>query len=162
MHVVCTLLITLWTLLHQLLGDGRIYLSSMSRPDRKTIPAALANLVDLGRGYLGRVRWRTFSTVAGIALATAAVVMWTPISWIPAVGVAVVAAAATISRVTKSFAKPVCYACGHDLTSVRDNEHGFVCPSCGSVNTPLRTAMGNEPDPRSIEQIEQLQKETKA
>lgn len=128
----------------------------MSRPDRKTIPAALANLVDLGRGYLGRVRWRTLSTVAGIALATAAIVVWTPIGWIPAVGVAVVAAAATLSRVTKSLASPVCYACGHNLAGVRDSEHGFVCPSCGSVSSPLRTAMGNEPDPRSLEQIAQL------
>jgi predicted RNA-binding Zn-ribbon protein involved in translation (DUF1610 family) len=120
----------------------------MAHPHRN-LPPTLANLVDTGKGWLGHIRVRAMAWVLGIVLATAAVIMWTPVGWIPAVGVAAVAAVMTVSRLGHQLVKPVCYSCGHDLTGVADNEHGILCPTCGALHQGRRMSLGRTLDPRA-------------
>lgn len=117
----------------------------------RSIPTSVAELVESGRGaynWFGRLRLKAFSVVLGIALATAAVIMWTPVGWIPAVGVATVATVVTISRIAQKLTKPVCYSCAKDLSDQPDGEHGIVCPSCGALHQGRRMALGRTIDPR--------------
>lgn len=116
--------------------------------ERRKLHPALEHLVDTGRGYFGRVRVKAFSVVAGIAIAAAAVIMWTPIGWVPVVGVATVAALMVVNRVGHRLTAPVCYNCGKDLRGLPDGEHGILCPGCGSLHQGRRMAIGNRPDPR--------------
>jgi hypothetical protein len=119
--------------------------------ERRKLHPALAQLVDSGRGYFGQVRVKAFSLVAGIALAAAAVLLWTSLTWVPVVGVAVVAALVAVNRVGHRLTAPVCYNCGKDLSGTADGEHGIVCPGCGALHQGRRMALGNRPDPRISE-----------
>ncbi|MFT3684782.1 MAG: hypothetical protein QM783_07590 [Phycisphaerales bacterium] len=119
--------------------------------ERRKLHPALEHLVDTGRGYFGRVRVKAFSWVLGIALAAAAVILWTGIGWVPVVGVAAVAAVVAVSRIGHRLTEPICYQCGRNLSGLSDGEHGIVCPGCGSLHQGRRMALGNRPDPRSAD-----------
>jgi hypothetical protein len=114
----------------------------------------LPELMDTGRGWLGRLRLRAFTWVLGIGIATAAVILFTPISWVPAVGVAVAAAVVTMSKIADRLDKPTCYACGHDLQNQPDGEHGIRCPSCGGLHQGRRRLATGDVDPRSLASAE--------
>jgi hypothetical protein len=122
--------------------------------ERRKLHPALEHLVDTGRGYFGRVRVKAFSLVLGIALAAAAVILWTPIGWVPVVGVAVAAAVVAVSSVAHRLTEPTCYQCGRNLSGLTGGEHGILCPGCGSLHQGRRMALGNRPDPRSAESDE--------
>lgn len=111
-----------------------------------TIP----DLVDTGRGYLGKLRLRAFGWTLGFGLAAAALIVWTPIGWIPAVSVAVAAAVMTMSRVAGNLDKPTCYACGTDLAGLDDGPQGIACPTCGSLHQGRRRMAVGEVDPRAL------------
>lgn len=117
--------------------------------ERRKLHPAIEQLVDTGRGYFGKVRFKVLSLIAGITLAAAAVILWTPIGWVPVVGVAVAAAVVAVNRVGHRLTAPTCYHCGRDLRGVADGEHGILCPGCGSLHQGRRMAMGNRVDPRA-------------
>jgi len=117
--------------------------------DRRKLHPTLEHLVDTGRGYFGHLRLKTFSLVAGIALAAAALLLWTSFTWIPVVGVAVAAAVVAVNRAGHRLTEPVCYHCGQELKGLPDGEHGILCPACGALHQGRRMALGNRPDPRS-------------
>ena len=117
--------------------------------DRRKLPPTLEQLMDSGRGYFGRVRVKVFSVVLGIALATVAVVLWTPLGWLPATGLAVAAAIVAVNRAGHRLTEPVCYQCGMELKGQPDGEHGILCPGCGALYQGRRMALGNRPDPRA-------------
>jgi len=116
--------------------------------ERRKLPPAIEHLVDTGRGYFGKVRLRTFSLVAGIALAATAILLWTSLTPIPVVGVAVAAVVVTIHRGGHRLTQPVCYHCGQNLSGRPDTEHGILCPGCGALHQGRRMTLGNRPDPR--------------
>ncbi|MBL8759390.1 MAG: hypothetical protein JNK35_13275 [Phycisphaerae bacterium] len=102
---------------------------------RQLAQDALAHVVDTGTAWFSRIRWRALAWVLGIALAGGATVMMTG-AWVPVVGAAVVAAAVSINRVAARLSKPVCYACGEDLSGRPMAHLGVLCPSCGSIHQP--------------------------
>lgn len=111
-----------------------------------SIPA----VVDSGRAYLSRMRLRALGWTLGFGLAAAAVIVWTPIGWIPAVGVAVCAAVVTMSRMAISLDKPTCYSCGTSLAGLSDGPQGIACPSCGALHQGRRRLASGDIDPREI------------
>jgi DNA-directed RNA polymerase subunit RPC12/RpoP len=119
--------------------------------ERRKLSPAIEHLVDTGRGYFGRVRVRVFSLVLGIGLAATALVLWTPLGWVPVVGVAVAAAVVAVHRAGHRLIEPVCYHCGKELKGLPDGEHGILCPGCGALHQGRRMALGNRPDPRSVQ-----------
>jgi hypothetical protein len=123
--------------------------------ERRKLHPAIEHLVDTGRGYFGRVRVKTFSLVAGIALAAAAVIMWTGAAWVPVVGVAVVAAVVAVNRVGHRLTQPICYNCGQNLSGIAAGEHGILCPACGALHQGRRMAVGGQPDPRAVAEVEE-------
>ena len=118
--------------------------------ERRRLPPALEQLVDTGRGYFGRVRVKVFSLVLGIGLAAAALVVWTSLSWIPVTGIALAAAIVAVHRAGHRLVEPVCYNCGQELKGLPDGEYGILCPGCGALHQGRRMALGNKPDPRSV------------
>lgn len=118
-----------------------------------TLPT-IPNLVDTGRGYLGRLRLRALGWSLGFGLAAFAVIAWTPIGWVPVVSVAVAAAVMTMSRMATSLDKPLCYSCGADLAGVSDSPQGIACPSCGAVYQGRRRMASGQVDPRAMIQGE--------
>jgi predicted RNA-binding Zn-ribbon protein involved in translation (DUF1610 family) len=100
------------------------------------MPSRLSNLpkfVDTGKGWLGRLRVRAFAWSLGIALATVAVIIFTTVSWVPVVGVAVAACVVTLNNIGQRLSKPTCYGCGKDLTGLVGGPSGIPCPNCGSL-----------------------------
>lgn len=97
---------------------------------------ALSTLVDTGAAFLSRVRFRAVLWMVGIGLCTWAAILLAGLAWVPVVGVAVAAAAATINKVAHRLDKPVCHACGHDMTHEPLGPAGAVCPTCGSLHQP--------------------------
>ncbi len=115
----------------------------------------IPQLIDTGKSYVGKLRIRAVAWTLGLGLAAAVLIVWTPIGWVPAVGVAVAAAVVTMSKMAARLDKPTCYACGHDLASVLDGPHGIACPSCGSLHQGRRRIATGSVDPRAIAQAEQ-------
>lgn len=97
---------------------------------------AVSTLVDTGAAFLSRVRFRAVLWMVGIGLCTWAAIILTGVAWVPVVGVAVAAAAATINKVANRLDKPVCHGCGHDMTAEPLGPAGAVCPACGSLHQP--------------------------
>ncbi len=97
---------------------------------------AVATLVDTGAAFLSRVRVRAVLWIVGIGLCTWAAILLAGLSWVPVVGVAVAAAAATINKVAHRLDKPVCHGCGHDMRGEPLGPAGAVCPTCGSLHQP--------------------------
>jgi len=117
--------------------------------ERRKLHPALEHLVDTGRGYFGRMRMKALSIAVGIALAATALVLWTPLGWVPVVGIAVWAAVVAVNRTGHRLTEPVCYHCGKELKGLPDGEHGILCPGCGALHQGRRMALGNRPDPRA-------------
>jgi predicted RNA-binding Zn-ribbon protein involved in translation (DUF1610 family) len=114
----------------------------------------IPQLIDSGKGYVGKLRIKAFAWTLGFGLAAAAVILWTPIGWVPAVGVAVAAAVVTMSKMASRLDRPVCYACGADLAQVADGPQGIACPSCGALHQGRRRMATGTFDPRAIAQAD--------
>jgi hypothetical protein len=115
---------------------------------------SIPQVVETGRSYLGKLRLRALGWSVGIALAAAAVIVWTPIGWVPAVSVAVAAAVVTLSRMATNLDKPTCYACGADLSGSPDGPQGIACPTCGSLHQGRRRLASDQFDERAIAQAQ--------
>lgn len=89
-----------------------------------------------GSLWLNRARYKAFAYVGAIAIAAFATISFVGLPALPVVGVAVAAAAVTVSRVTARLAKPTCMSCGQDLKDQPVGTHGVACPGCGAVNSP--------------------------
>lgn len=105
----------------------------MQRPD---VTKNIHDLVDHGRAFMSRLRLRAALATLGILAATWAIIALLAVSWVPMVGVAVVAFAVSITKVTARLARPTCMSCGHDLSDTPLGAHGATCPACGSVYNP--------------------------
>ncbi len=96
----------------------------------------LGQLAKGGREWISLIRWRAAAWVLGIALATTATIMFTGIAVLPIVGVAAAAAVVSLNRIATRLNKPICLACGEDLTGQPIGPIGAVCPSCGAIHQP--------------------------
>ncbi|HBS29507.1 MAG TPA: hypothetical protein DEB06_08685 [Phycisphaerales bacterium] len=85
--------------------------------------------------WLGRMRLRLIIFVIGIPLAAFGAISFGP-GWLalPIVGVAVAVVSVSVNKLAQRLAHPVCWTCGHDLSSLTPHDLGVVCPSCGSLN----------------------------
>ncbi len=92
--------------------------------------------MDTGQAWISGLRIRAFFWVLGIALCTAAAIVFTSISWIPVIGVAVAAAAVSLNKVASRLSKPTCMGCGNDLSDQKLGNWGTVCHKCGSIHQP--------------------------
>ncbi|MFN0010853.1 MAG: hypothetical protein ACKVS8_04325 [Phycisphaerales bacterium] len=99
----------------------------------------VSTLVDTGAAFLSRVRFKALLWMIGIGLCTWAAILLAGLAWVPVVGVAMAAAAATINKVAHRLDKPVCHGCGHDMTGQPLGPAGAVCPTCGSLHQPRPT-----------------------
>lgn len=85
--------------------------------------------------WVNAVRLRVIVFVIGIPLAIFGAISIGP-AWLtlPLVGVAFAAVTMTVSRLTNRLDESICWTCGTSLVNVPANEHGKVCPECGSLN----------------------------
>ncbi|MGQ0627479.1 MAG: hypothetical protein ACT4PL_05185 [Phycisphaerales bacterium] len=123
---------------------------------------AIAIVVDTGQAFISRLRLRALIWVVGIALATIAAVLFTSISWIPAISVAFAAAAVSVSKVAARLSRPVCWTCGHDLTGQPLGGlggWGAACPNCGAIHMPRPDQVAGA---QVEQQVEQEHAETQA
>lgn len=86
--------------------------------------------------WLTRARYKALAYVGAIAIAAFATVSVIGLPVLPVIGVAVAAAAVTVSRMTEKFGKITCMSCGEDLKDEPAGVHGVACPKCGAVNSP--------------------------
>lgn len=86
--------------------------------------------------WLTRARYKALAYVGAIAIAAFATVSVIGLPVLPVIGVAVAAAAVTVSRMTEKFGKITCMSCGEDLKDEPAGMHGVACPKCGAVNSP--------------------------
>ncbi len=98
------------------------------------IRSSIGFAVDKGQTLLGKVRSRALLYTVVIAAATSLMIALTTIAWVPAVGVAAVALAATVNKLTQVLKQPVCLGCGCDLSKLPPTAYGIACPSCGTLN----------------------------
>lgn len=95
--------------------------------------------------WFSKLRLRVLAWLLAVALAAVAVTTFVGgVGWVPVVGIAVTAAAVSLSKLTTRLAKPTCYGCGGDLSGRPIGVHGVACPSCGAVNQPLRVVSGSD------------------
>lgn len=88
-----------------------------------------------------RIEWiqglklKALAWLAAIVLASITTIAVAGMPWVPVVGVAIAAAAVSVSKLTHRLGSPVCLSCGHDLTSEPASDHGIACPACGSIRS---------------------------
>lgn len=88
--------------------------------------------------WIFRMKLKVLAYLAGIVLATVGTVSLAGVPWLPAVGVAVCAAAVSVGKATGRLGKPTCLSCGSDLSGQPIGAHGMACGECGSVHQPSR------------------------
>ena len=88
--------------------------------------------------WIIRTKLKVLAYLAGIVLGTIGTVSLAGVPWLPAVGVAVAAAAVSVSKATLRLSKPTCLSCGKDLSGEPIGAHGVACGQCGSVHQPSR------------------------
>lgn len=91
--------------------------------------------------YIQRVKLRALAWGFAIVLAAFATIAFAGVPTWPVIGMAVAAAAVSVTKLTTKLLKPTCYDCGHDLAGEPIGMQGIACPKCGSVNTPNLVAI---------------------
>lgn len=86
--------------------------------------------------WISGLKLKTALWLVAITLATFVSISLAGLPTIPMIGVAVAAAAVSVSKLTLRLAQPTCFSCGHDLSEQPIGAHGIACPSCGAVRTP--------------------------
>jgi predicted RNA-binding Zn-ribbon protein involved in translation (DUF1610 family) len=81
-----------------------------------------------------RLRLRALAVVLGLVLGALAVVGWMSVPVLPALGVALVTAAALVHTMSSRLSLPTCAGCGKDLTGNSPGAYGVICPDCGTIN----------------------------
>lgn len=94
--------------------------------------------------WMHRLRLRALAVVVGLVLGAFAVVGWMSVPALPALGVALVTAAAVVHTMSSKLSLPTCAGCGTDLTGQGAGAYGVVCPDCGTINQHIRVAMGED------------------
>lgn len=84
--------------------------------------------------WLHKLRLRAFAVVVASLVGALAVVGWLSVPVLPALGVALVTAAAVVNTMASRLAMPTCAGCGIDLTQTPADAHGVTCPDCGTIN----------------------------
>jgi hypothetical protein len=115
---------------------ARPHSNSDRRAARGSAARLAARAAKTTTAWITRRKYRAVASVAAIAIAAMISIALFAMPWAPVVGVAVAAAAVSVSKLTSRLVEPTCLACGHDLTSEPAGVHGIACPSCGSVNSP--------------------------
>lgn len=90
--------------------------------------------------WMHRLRLRALAVVLGLVLAALAVVGWMSVPALPALGVALVTAAAVVHTMSSKLSLPTCAGCGKDLTGKGAGAYGVICPDCGTINQHIRDA----------------------
>jgi len=102
-------------------------------------PPLVFQLVDHGMAWISRIRIKTLAWVLAIVLAGIATVSLVGGGWVPVVGVALAAAAMSVSRMAAKLDTPRCMNCGHDMAGVSVGVYGVHCPACGSIHDRVPT-----------------------
>lgn len=84
--------------------------------------------------WLHKLRLRAFGVVVASVLGALAVVGWLSVPVLPALGVALVTAAAVVNTMANRLAMPTCAGCGTDLARTPAGTHGVICHKCGTIN----------------------------
>lgn len=84
--------------------------------------------------FFDRLRLRVLAILVGTGIAAFGVVAMVSAPAWPVIGVAVVTAAAMVSRATTSMTGQTCHACGDNLRGVPSGQYGSICPGCGAIN----------------------------
>ncbi len=84
--------------------------------------------------WLHKLRLRAFGVVVASILGALAVVGWLSVPVLPALGVAIVTAAAVVNTMANRLAMPTCAGCGTDLAKTPAGTHGVICHECGTIN----------------------------
>ena len=84
--------------------------------------------------WLHKLRLRAFAVLVASLVGALAVVGWLSVPVLPALGVALVTAAAVVNQMASRLALPTCAGCGIDLTQAPAGTHGVICPDCGTIN----------------------------
>lgn len=85
-------------------------------------------------GWLHKLRLRAFAVLVASIFGALAVVGWLSVPVLPALGVAIITAAAVVNSMASRLAMPTCAGCGADLTSTPAGTHGVICQDCGTIN----------------------------
>jgi len=86
--------------------------------------------------WISGLKIKTALWLVAISLATFISITLAGLPWVPMVGVAMAAAAVSVSKLTLRLAHPTCFSCGHDLSDQPICTHGIACPGCGAVRSP--------------------------
>lgn len=84
--------------------------------------------------WLHKLRLRSLAVVLGLALGALAVIGWLSVPVLPALGVALITAAALVNTMASRLADATCAGCGRDLAGSVAGTYGVICPDCGSIN----------------------------
>jgi len=84
--------------------------------------------------WLHKLRLRAFAVLVASVFGALAVVGWLSVPVLPALGVAIITAAAVVNSMASRLALPTCAGCGIDLTQTPADAHGVTCPDCGTIN----------------------------
>ncbi|MBX3407529.1 MAG: hypothetical protein KF869_12285 [Phycisphaeraceae bacterium] len=85
--------------------------------------------------WIQSLKLKAIAWLAAIVLASITTIAIAGMPWVPVVGVALAAAAVSVSKLTLRLAGPVCLSCGHDLASEPASDQGIACPACGSIRS---------------------------
>ncbi len=88
--------------------------------------------------WMHRLRLRALAVVLGSVFGALAVIGWMSVPVLPALGVALVTAAAVVHAMSSKLSQPTCAGCGKDLTGGGASAYGPICPDCGTVNQQIR------------------------
>lgn len=90
--------------------------------------------------WIHKLRLRALAVVLGLTLGALAVVGWLSVPVLPALGVALITAAAVVNSMASRLAQPTCAGCGRDLSGSQAGTYGVICPDCGSINQHIDAA----------------------
>lgn len=87
--------------------------------------------------WIHRLRLRAFAVLVGSLLAALAVIGWMSAPVLPALGVALLTAAAVVNTMAARFGDAPCAGCGRNLAGSASSNYGAICPDCGTINQQI-------------------------
>ena len=84
--------------------------------------------------WVHRLRLRALMVLIGSLLGAAAVIGWMSAPALPALGVALITAAAVVNKMAARAGEAPCAGCGRDLAGSASSNYGAICPACGTIN----------------------------
>src|SRR5687768_4334694 len=83
--------------------------------------------------WILRTKLKVLAWLLGITLATIGSISLAGVPMLPAISVAVAAAAMSVSKATGRLNRHTCLSCGGDLSGRPIGTHGIACAACGAV-----------------------------